>query len=280
MSYQTMAPPPATSAPVATKVKPSGWWHVLGALLIVAGVGGAIALIAVWAARTSDAVDKFARVRVPPEGTAATLSFRKAGEFTIYYEWRSKADGQTIDNSDHDPPSDLTITLTNSAGQQLPLRPKSGDFTFSFNNIAGRAVYAVDVPQPGEYTMKITGTASEPYAISIGKGVLSTLWPWALGAVGALLLGLGLGLWIITTTGLKRGRAKRARQRESGYGPTGVYDWAPAPAAAPTTAWTPPPSAEPQPWTAPPSAEPQPWTAPPGPASPPGGGSPWGPPGT
>src|SRR6516162_784894 len=47
MSYQTMAPPPATSAPVATKVKPSGWWHVLGALLIVAGVGGAIALIAV-----------------------------------------------------------------------------------------------------------------------------------------------------------------------------------------------------------------------------------------
>jgi len=246
--------------------------------------------------RTSDTVDKFARFRVPPEGASQPLDFKKAGTYTIYYEWRSEVtepDGTTqrIDNGDHTPPSQLAIEITGPDGKALQTASEDEDITFSFNDKVGRAVQKVFIPAPGSYVMKVSSDATNPFAIAVGKGVIRTIGPFALIGLGSFLLGLALGLTSIIVTAVKRGRRKRERRTAEqaalgGYGgpsaPVPAYPGAPAGYAPPGSDWTPPG------WTAPPAAPaPSPPAAPPPttplpapPAPAPGGPPPWGPPGT
>jgi hypothetical protein len=297
MSYQQVAPPapppPAPPPPVAQeRIKPGRRWYWIGGILIAAGIAAAVTLIAIWLVRTSDTVDKFARFRVPPEGASQPLDFKKAGTYTIYYEWRSRftdPDGtqQNIDNSDHKAPSQLTIEVTGPDGAVHPTAHEDEDVTFSFNDKVGRAVAKVAIPTPGTYTMKVTSNATEPFAIAVGKGIIRTIIPYALIGGGAFLLGLALGLTCIIVTAVKRGRRKRERRAAEqaalgGYGapppPLPAYPGAPAPAPewTPPT-WDAPPAAPPPAEPAPPPTTPLPAPAPPSPS--PGTTPPWGPPG-
>jgi hypothetical protein len=295
MSYQQVAPPappPPPPAPVTQEpIKPGRRWYWIGGILIALGIATAVTLIAVWLVRTSDTVDKFARFRVPPEGATQPLDFKKAGSYTIYYEWRSEftdPDGtkQSIDNSEHDAPSQLTIAVTGPNGPVPVTAHEDEDVTFSFNDKVGRAVAKVNIPSPGTYTMQVTSNATSPFAIAVGKGIIRTVIPYALIGGGAFLLGLALGLTCIIVTAVKRGRRKRERRAAEqaalgGYGPGGygappppvpAYPGAPSPASEGTPpAWgaPPPPSPPPPPTT--------PLPAPPPPSSP-GDTPPWGPP--
>ena len=127
MSYQPMAPPAPTSAPaippLRAKVRPSAAWYWIGGVLIALGVIGFFVVLSIWFLRASDAVDKFARVIVPPEGAQADLQFKKPGEYTLYYEYRSEVDGQRVNNSDHDPPPQLAVTITDPNGANIPVQP-------------------------------------------------------------------------------------------------------------------------------------------------------------
>ena len=266
MSYQSTAtpppPPPAAPSPPpasTAKIKPSKAWYWIGGLLIAAGVLTAIGLFIGWVVSTSNAVDNFARVRVPPAGQEVALDFKKDGEYRIYYEWRSEADGQRVDNDDHDPPQNLDITLTAPDGTPVTVQPDDEDFSFSFNDKLGRAVAKIDIAAPGTYTMQVRSDATQPFVIAVGKGVLHTIWPWwLLGIVGAFVIGLGLGLLAIIVTAVKRGRRRRELRRATqppGYGAPlayqGAYGAAPMPAPPPPVPeWTPPPPATPG-WQAP-----------------------------
>jgi hypothetical protein len=298
MSYQQVAPPaPPPPAPAAQPpIKPGKRWYWIGGILIAAGIITAVVLIAVWAIRTSDTVDKFARFTVPPEGTTQPLDFKKAGTYTIYYEWRSSftdtnGTKQNINNTDHDAPTQLTITVTGPDGKTVPIASEDRDITFSFNDKVGRAVAKVVIPAPGTYTMKVTSNAPQPFAIAVGKGIIRTIIPYALIGGGALLLGLALGLTSIIVTAVKRGRRKRERRAAEqaalgGYGPGGygappppvpAYPGAPAPTSESTApTWGAPPAAPPEPAPAPPPPT-RPLPAPPPPSSP-GETPPWGPP--
>jgi hypothetical protein len=314
MSYPQMAPPappPAPLPPSTEAIKPGRRWYWIGGVLIALGVAAAVALFAVWAVRTSNTVDDFARVRVPPEGATTGLVFKKAGNYTIYYEWRSEVTEngttQRVDNSSHNPPSQLSIVITSADGKPVPTQPEDEDITFSFNDKIGRAVRKVNIPAPGAYVMRVTSNATEPFVIAIGKGIIHTIVPYALIGIGAFLLGLILGLVAIIVTGVKRGRRKRER-RAAEQGALGGYA---APAAAyagdgsvpPPEGWSPPPADTPAPpaWDAPPPpapapeppepsepsepsappSTPMPAPAPPPPPAPgPGSSPPWGPPGS
>jgi hypothetical protein len=220
MSYQPMAPPapaPAT-APVTpssrAKIRPSAAWYWIGGVLIALGVIGFFVVLSIWFLRASDAVDKFARVIVPPEGAQADLQFKKGGEYTLYYEYRSEVDGQRVNNSDHDTPSELAVTITDPNGANIPVRPYTNDFSVSVNDKLGPAFGKMNIPAPGTYTMKITSTASAPFVVAIGKGVLQSVWPWwILGALAVFVIGVGLGLFSIISTAVKRGRRKRDLRR-------------------------------------------------------------------
>ena len=98
MSYQSMAPPPppapvtTTRPAVSTKIRPSVAWYWIGGLLIAAGVIGALVILGIWAARASDAVDNFARMKVAPGASqqGQGFNFARAGTYTLYYEYRSE----------------------------------------------------------------------------------------------------------------------------------------------------------------------------------------------
>jgi hypothetical protein len=296
MSYQQVAPPapPPPAPPAQEPIKPGRRWYWIGGILIAAGIATAVALIAVWLVRTSDTVDKFARFRVPPEGATQALDFKKAGNYTIYYEWRSKftdPDGsrQNIDNSDHDAPTQLSIAVTGANGPVPVTAREDEDVTFSFNDKVGRAVAKVNIPAPGTYVMKVTSNATSPFAIAVGKGIIRTIIPYALIGGGAFLLGLALGLTCIIVTAVKRGRRKRERRaaEQAALGGSGGYGAPPTPAPAypgapPPSQWTPPtwdaPPAAPAP--TPPAPPPTaPFPAPPPPSPSPEKSPPWGPPG-
>jgi hypothetical protein len=284
MSYQPYAPAPTAPAPPppAGKLKPGVARYVIGGLLIAAGVITAISLLVAWLVQTSDRVDKFGRFRVPPEGAQATLTFAKPGTYTVYYESTSKVDGQKIENGNTDPPSQLAISVVDSSGTSIPIESKNTDFTFSFNGKVGRAVGEVRIPTAGSYTVSVTSNATEDFAIAVGKGVLGTIVPWLIGAIAAFLVGVGLGLALIITNGLKRGQAKsRRRLAERGYAPYGAAAAATgppgfgAPGAYPPGPYQPAPDAPP--WSAPPPPATPP-SAPPAAPGPEPGESPWGPP--
>jgi hypothetical protein len=269
------APSPPPRAAVPGKIKPGAGRYVLGALLIAAGVITAIVLLVVWLVQASDRVDKFARFRVRPQGGGqATLTFAKPGTYTVYYEYEGKVDGTKISN-DSDPPSQLTIDIKDPSGASVPLTDDNNDVTFSFNGRAGRAIKKVKIPSAGEYSFSVTSSATDDFAIAVGKEVLGTIVPWIIGAAAAFLVGLGLGLALIITTASKRGKVKRRRRLEQlaaqpyygapAYGATAAY-----PAQYPTPAqWSPPPGPAPAPSSASPPLSPP---------EPPAGGSPWGPP--
>lgn len=293
MSYQQVAPPappPPPSAPaVDAPIKPGRRWYWIGGILIAAGIITLVALIGVWAIQTSNTVDKFARFEVPAQNPQ-TLDFKKAGTYTVYYEWRSEFTDldktkHNVDNSDHDAPSQLTITVTGPNGPVPVTTDVDEDITFSFNDKLGRAVAKVAIPAAGTYTMDVQSNATEPFAIAVGKGIISTIKPYAIIGGIAFIVGLGLGLTCIIVTAVKRGRRKRERRAAEqaawgGYGapppPVPAYPGAPAPT------WTPPSwDAPPAPAPAPPAPAPTPPTTPlpaPPPPSPPGGTPPWGPP--
>jgi hypothetical protein len=269
---------------VRTKIRPGAGWYWIGGVLIAAGVIGALVILGIWVARTSDAVDNFARMKVTADGGDQAFTFSNAGTYTLYYEYRSEVDNEQIRNDDHDPPSQLQVTVKDANGTEVPTRAYDNDFSFSFNDKLGPAFARVDIPAPGVYELTITSNASQPFVVAIGKGGLQSIWPWwLLGAAGAFLIGVGLGLAAIIVTAVKRGRRKRDLRRATaaaagGYavGPTAAYPGAYTPAPAPVGGpeWTPPPPASPG-WGVPGSGAPQPAPAPPStpddPWAPPGG---------
>jgi hypothetical protein len=289
MSYQPMAPPPppatATSATpvVKTKIRPGAGRYWLGGILIAAGVIGALVILGIWAARTSDAVDNFARMRVTNGQGDQAFTFTRSGTYTLYYEYRSEVDGEEIRNGDHDAPSQLAVVVKDANGATIPTRSYDDDFSFSFNDKLGPAFARVSIPAAGVYELSVTADNTQPFVVAIGKGVLQSIWPgWLLGAIGAFVVGVGLGLALIITTAVKRGRRKRELRRAAatttgtyGYGVPAAY----APAPQPGPSWTPPPASTPD-WGVPgaPPAESAPPPAP-APAPTPPSEDPWGPPG-
>jgi hypothetical protein len=277
-----------TTPAVPTKIRPSVAWYWIGGLLIAAGVIGALVILGIWAARASDAVDNFARMKVSPGASeqGQGFNFARAGTYTLYYEYRSKVDGEKIVNSDHDPPSQLQVVVTDAQGNDVAVRPYDKDFAFSVNDKLGPAFARVTIPAPGLYTVTVDSNASSPFVVAIGKGVLQSIWPWwLLGAIAAFVVGVGLGLASIISTAVRRGRRKREQRRALaattgfGYGVPATYPAAYTPAPAPVSepSWTPPPSG------APPASAPgwdEPGTPPPAPSpSPPStGDDPWAPP--
>ena len=103
------------AAPVEAPITPAKRWYWLGSIAIAAGViaGTIVAVNGIVSAVRQ--VDHFARIVVPGK---AELSFARAGKYTIYYEYRSEVDGQAFD-TDHDVPTGLKVTITDTNGRAI-----------------------------------------------------------------------------------------------------------------------------------------------------------------
>ncbi|HEU0041959.1 MAG TPA: hypothetical protein VFQ15_06395, partial [Jiangellaceae bacterium] len=261
MSY----PPPSVpvDSPPLTgerpKIKPGKGWYWVGALLIAGGLLGGAALGIAGVLNLTNSIEDFGRFRVEGGTGAATVTFEKPGQYSIYYENESEvcADlgatpGEPCETvtvqGESDPPAQLDISIT-SGDRSLPIGPAENSLDYSFSGFSGTEVATVDVDEAGSYSMVVETRREGEFAIALGKDVVSTVLPWVLGAMALAAVGLILGLIILIVTGVKRSR----RKREAAMAAATAYPSAPAvfpPVTAPPI--TPPVAPVPVPADAPP----------------------------
>ena len=199
MSY----PPPSVpiDSPPLTgerpKIKPGKGWYWVGALLIAGGLLGGAALGIAGVLNLKNSIEDFGRFRVEGGAGAATVTFEKPGEYSIYYESESEvcADlgatpGQPCETvtvrGESDPPAQLDISIT-SGDRSLPIGPAENSLDYSFSGFSGTEVATVDVDEAGSYSMVVETRREGEFAIALGKDVVSTILPWLLGALALAL---------------------------------------------------------------------------------------------
>lgn len=239
------APPPG--GPSA--LKPSGWWHVLGGVLMAVGVIGGLAIIGVTVVRSLSKVEDFDRVSVPGE---TVVSIEEAGGYTVYHEFPGASDISDLFSGDT---VGLTVEIAAPDGSDVRLDRYSSDVSYEWEEFEGVALYSFRADEPGDYQVTAEGAVG---TVAVGRGIGDDIVDDALGGIiGGLLFGLVAfvsGLVIVIVTAVKRGRRRRA-QLYSGYGGGPGPTWGPGgypPPGGPQPTWGPPPGSGPSPGSGPP----------------------------
>src|SRR5262249_24110221 len=122
----------------------------LGILVLVVGVGGAIAWFVAGTVGLVHRVEDLPRVAVPRRGTLVLT----AGDYRIYAEYP----GAT---SDPGPAQDLgPIPVTDSANRSVDVNSPSTQETYSIGSHEGRLVATFHAPTDGPYTITVAGSGS------------------------------------------------------------------------------------------------------------------------
>ena len=210
------------------QVKPSGWFYVLGLMVLLFGCVGAIAVFAFGIAGTVDSaidvdrqINEFERVVVPG---SAQLVLDEAGSYVIFYEYSGVLDGVPFNSSRSQPR--LNCELQNKAsGNQVPLYDVwLQDANYQLLDRSGTMLMRFDVDRPDTYvlTCGYAGSGDAPEAVlAIGTGFWQMAVDLAVHAVTILiapvLLFFGLGiiaLVILVTVALMRHQSARRLERE------------------------------------------------------------------
>lgn len=280
----TLATPSITAT---ARVRPSGWWFLVGAAIVVIGIGVGIAMIVGAVQSSLQAVDDYARVPVP--GTEVVTL--EEGQLTIYAEYRSSGYW-------YGGPDPYVRIYEARTGDELTWYPTYSSSTYELGGRHGMSIGTVDVPADGRYEVVVEEGTSSASAVAIGEEVAFGAVAGVFGGIGVAALGVLIGTVAMIVVGVRRGRAKRAQR------PTTPVGWRPPPGGgwaqpvqpgwAPPTqpGWGPPtqpgwaPPTQPgwgpptQPGWGPPSGGPTPSASPPGWPAPGAGGAPsgWAPP--
>jgi hypothetical protein len=245
-----------------------------GVAITLAGIAGAIALVATANSVLEDAVTDMARA---PIGCVTTLDFESAGTFRLYLETTGRTDDLRGDcagnDATYDSPADLdpnlNLELTDFDEAAVTLeRDEEADYDAA--GFVGRSIERFEITEPGVYKLLVR-SSDDGFAIAVGKNPQEY-------ADNQRNLGVGLGTLavllggLLILLGLRRRRPTPSRPTGPGWGQgaPGAPQWTPQPAGSPQ--WTPQmpqaPPAAPAPWQpAPPAAPPAPptsgWGAPP-----------------
>jgi len=141
----------------------------------------------------------------------AELNLSKKGDYTIYYEFQSVYEGRAY-SSEENLPGLVVQVSSKDEGKKIPIREIRANSTYSFGGRKGRALFYFNVENPGTYQIKAhyINDQSEPrIVLTVGKGFVSRMIFGIFGAIGVLLLGILIGIFLIVFTFLKRDRFNR-----------------------------------------------------------------------
>jgi hypothetical protein len=267
MSTQAPAPPsdpPVPPPPAPPRVRPSrGWYIAFGCLIAVSLIAAGV----IWLAgriSVENQVQSFARYVAPG---SAELRFKRAGQYTIYYEYRSEIDGEQVDAAETSPPPGIALDLTDESGQSLELRRPGREFRYDIGGFSGVSLRRVIIPRAGLYRLRAESPGSAPFALSVGRGATPSTDPFVQAAVLVGIIGTALGVIGMIAVGILRSRSRAGLGRlAAGPAPVPVpidpdpSPFATPPAGSPVVSAPPPPPVA-GPIDAPPS-EPAPAGAP------------------
>jgi hypothetical protein len=182
------------------------WARVLGLLALIAGVLGAAGLW--WAAerRYDDAVGDLAPA---PAGCDTTLDFDRTGTFTFFLESKGELEELAGDceraagayELDGEESPRVQLTLVDAEGEELDLDRADGP-SYDRNGSAGEGIRVVDIDDAGEYVLTVESESDE-VVVRVGRDPAAGVGGLRLGAVAALVIGVGLGI-----AGLVAGRRR------------------------------------------------------------------------
>jgi hypothetical protein len=205
----TLAAP--VRAPVARRVRPSrAWYWVFGVLAVLSLLAGA----AIWLTgrlTVENEVEAFARFIAPNE---AQLRFKRTGQYTVYYEYKSKVDDTEID-ADSTPPAGIELDMRDSGGQSLELFPIADDLHYDAGGFKAVALGRVRIDQPGEYRLAVGPPSLPQFAVSVGRGEPPSTDTWMTIAVLVAAIGTGLSILGLVVIGLLRRRSRARAAREA-----------------------------------------------------------------
>ena len=234
-----------------------------GLFLLFAGLVGGGVLYVVAERRPAQSVEGFARA---PIGCTTTLDFTETGTFYVYEEVGAAAD--VVDGSCQpvaDPSASFTVEFF---GDLTPSTVAADDsVSYDVEGFDGRSVQRVEVTQPGQYSLAVTGDDLTVVA-ALGRDPDDGVDDLRRGAVVVAVGGVVLGLLLLILAGRRSKKAAVVTPPQGpGWVPTSIVD------ADPDASW--PPKA-PQVDQVPINPHQPPEPAAPAPASPPPGS--WAPP--
>lgn len=212
------------------RIKPSGWFYVLGLAVFLFGCVAAVALFSVGMVGTvGSAVDvdrligDFDRVVVPG---SVDLALDKAGTYLVFYEYRSVVDGVPYNSSRSRPR--LNCELRNKASS-APVSLYDAwvqDSNYELPSRSGTLLLWFDVDKPGAYVLscQYAGGGDSPKAVlAIGTNLLPSVIglaaSLATGLLGPVLLICGAtlvaGLIVIIVAVLRHQSARRVASEAS-----------------------------------------------------------------
>ncbi len=211
------------------KIKPSRWYFALAAGIFLAGIAIASLVMGIGAEGFFTLVKDFdsdtgavlQRVVVPGSGE---LDLSEAGEYTIFYEYRSEVNGVEYHTGSNLPEMDCSLT----AGETEVLVSPSythANYQFDFKDRAGVAVMQFEIDQPGTYTLACAytdGSERPEIVLAVVKEFFKEILAPIFNLVGNLMIGTSLicvtsvvALIVVIIVAVKRSNAKRQLQAPS-----------------------------------------------------------------
>lgn len=227
----------------------------LGFFLLFAGLVGGAVLYIVAERRPAQTVEGFARA---PVGCTTTLEFTEVGEFYVFEE--VGAELSDIDSGCEpvaDPAQQFGIEFT---GDPIPtVTDDAESVSYDVDGFDGRSVQLVDVTEPGQYTIEVSGDDVTVVA-ALGGDPDEGVEGLRQAALIVAIVGILLGLLLLTLSGRRSKKAAAAiTPGGPGWGPeqrpsaAGWVPEAPKPGQVPVNPHEPaePASAQPPPPSAP-----------------------------
>lgn len=210
----------------------AGYW--IGALLIAAGVIGAIVWIGYRALAFDEAIDDFERV---PVGQVGTISLDE-GDFVVYAE---RGAGEPLALA----VGEVRMRPAGERGQRVEFEDYDTEFTYDFGgNRVGRAQYTFEIEEAGDYQVAVEDLGSATTA-AFGPSVAGDLVAIGVGATVIGGVGVIAGIVVLVVTSSRRRKWRRrnwldaAGPSPSTWNQPAQQGWGPPP--APGT-WNPPPA--------------------------------------
>ncbi|WP_024800463.1 hypothetical protein [Nocardia sp. BMG51109] len=189
-------PSPSSPYPAPPRITPSTGWYVFAALLVVAGIAGAVAIGVTGLLRSSNTVDDFQRVSIPGSGD---VHLTETGGHTVYFEYP----GATADVFE----GGVNVRLIDPDGGTVALRDYSSSLTYDLGGHEGRAGFSFDAPAPGTYHLVTQGDSGVTAAV--GSGIGGSLGTTVVLALGVGVAGVALGIIVFIVVLVRRGASRR-----------------------------------------------------------------------
>jgi hypothetical protein len=190
-------------------VTPPIWHYGISVLIIVFGFAAFSGLIYNGIANMQS---DLAQIIAPSD---EKLNFEKPGEYIVFYENNSMANGRYYSTGEEFPPLRLSVRKM-ATGEYLSVYPAKESLTYAMGSRSGRSIMAFNVISPGIYEINTTysGSSGSEIVLAIGTGIKVGLLTTVLLSLVVIFGSIALAAVIAYSTYRKRERALSRKKDE------------------------------------------------------------------